>query len=156
MTPKYRQLTQDELQLLEKDFIDFLVVNGITADEWVQIKASDSEKVEKFVVLFSDVVFEKMMRKTEYLMKKMGDVLLCFHFAEKEATLLLVQNLRSDKPVTELAPSDLELKEANISRQIKSYQKPRELEIFELITGGAEVSDGKIYKTIESSDINLK
>jgi len=59
--PKYRILSSEELELLEKEFIEFLVINGITADEWQKIKASEPEKTKKFIELFSDVVFEKLM-----------------------------------------------------------------------------------------------
>ena len=31
--PKYRLLTQDELNELEQEFINYLVVNGITAED---------------------------------------------------------------------------------------------------------------------------
>ena len=66
---KYRLLTAEELELFEKEFIDYLVVNGITADDWEKIKSEDQFKAEQIMALFSDVVFEKIMRQTQFLNK---------------------------------------------------------------------------------------
>ena len=52
--PKYRELTTLELKELEKEFIDYLIVNGITADDWVKIKEEQQEKAEDIITLFSD------------------------------------------------------------------------------------------------------
>ncbi len=146
--PKYRQLSSEELQLLEKDFIDFLVVNGITADDWIGIKKEDTDKAHKLLMLFSDVVFEKMMRKTEYLVKRMGNVLMCFHYGEKEATLLLVENLSVDVKLSELDPKDIDQTILTISKQSKAYNKQREIELFQMIERGAEISDGKLFSKL--------
>ena len=42
--PKYRLLTQDELNELEHEFINYLVLNGITAEDWEDIKKSKQER----------------------------------------------------------------------------------------------------------------
>ena len=40
---KYRRLTIEELQNLEKEFISFLVVNGIPSEDWEQIKKDEAK-----------------------------------------------------------------------------------------------------------------
>ena len=35
---KYRALTHEELESMEKEFIDFLVLNGITGEDWEKLK----------------------------------------------------------------------------------------------------------------------
>jgi len=64
---KYRRLTLEELKPLEDEFIDFLVVNGVIADDWEQLLANDVEKSNKIIDAFSEVVFEGIMRKTQFL-----------------------------------------------------------------------------------------
>lgn len=144
--PKYRTLTSEELSHLEKEFVEFLVVNGITSDEWQKIKESEPEKTDKLIVLFSDVVFEKLMRKTHYVNKQMGKVLMCFHYGEQEAQMILVQDWELEKPASEVTFNDLRLGSYSLSTQTKKYKKLREVELFELVQGGAEISDGKIYR----------
>ena len=64
---KYRRLTLEELEPLENEFIDFLVVNGVIADDWEQLLANDVEKSNQIIDAFSEVVFEGIMRKTQFL-----------------------------------------------------------------------------------------
>ena len=64
---KYRRLTLEELKPLENEFIDFLVVNGVIADDWEQLLANDVEKSNQIIDAFSEVVFEGIMRKTQFL-----------------------------------------------------------------------------------------
>ena len=42
---KYRYLTDQELQILEKDFVQFLVANGIDNDEWVRVNKESKRKL---------------------------------------------------------------------------------------------------------------
>lgn len=63
---KYRLLTIEELKELENEFVEFLVLVGITADDWVKIKCEKPDKADSMITLFSDVVFEKIMRKTQF------------------------------------------------------------------------------------------
>ena len=58
---KYRRLTLEELEPLENEFIDFLVVNGIIADDWRHLLAHDLEKSNQIIDAFSEVVFEGIM-----------------------------------------------------------------------------------------------
>ena len=70
MMAKYRLLTIEELKELENEFVEYLVLFGITADEWGKIKYDEPEKADSTIRLFSDVVFEKIMRKTQYLERR--------------------------------------------------------------------------------------
>ena len=63
----YRRLNTEELASLEKEFIDFLVVNGITAPDWEQMKKDNPENSDQMIELFSEVVFEGIFRKTKFL-----------------------------------------------------------------------------------------
>lgn len=147
---KYRALTQEELRLMEKEFVEFLVVNGITAAEWTTIKEKDKDKAVKFTELFSDVVFEKMMRKTSYVTKRMGEILMSFYFGNEQANMILAEGWQVEKPLNELVKEDLQGKKLQLSSQSKSYQKTRESELFQLIQGGAEVSDGQLHKWLSN------
>ncbi|MFT5955981.1 MAG: putative aldo/keto reductase-like oxidoreductase, partial [Cyclobacteriaceae bacterium] len=79
MELKYRRLTQEELQEMEKEFIDFLVINGISSDEWLVLKEQNNEKVEKIIDLFSEAVLETVYRKVSYLEHVSAREVLVFH-----------------------------------------------------------------------------
>ncbi|MDB9939256.1 DUF6495 family protein, partial [Cyclobacteriaceae bacterium] len=75
---KYRRLTLEELEPLENEFIDFLVVNGVIADDWEQLLANDVEKSNQIIDAFSEVVFEGIMRKTQFLEYRSKGELITF------------------------------------------------------------------------------
>ena len=56
---KYKRLASQELEALEKEFINYLATEQITADEWVKMKETTPEKSEELIDVFSDMVYEK-------------------------------------------------------------------------------------------------
>lgn len=64
---RFRLLSQEELQLLESEFKQFLIVNHIHSDEWEKLNDSEPEKAIALVELFSDTVLLKVYEKIEYL-----------------------------------------------------------------------------------------
>ena len=65
--PKYKCLTADELQNLEKEFINFLASAQITGSDWEKMKKDEVEKVEELIAVFSDLVYEKVLSKIKFL-----------------------------------------------------------------------------------------
>ncbi|MGB0431158.1 MAG: DUF6495 family protein, partial [Bacteroidia bacterium] len=64
---KFERLPQPELKKLEKEFVQFLASNTITADDWVKIKSESTEKADELIDMFSDIVYQKVLEKVEYL-----------------------------------------------------------------------------------------
>ncbi len=130
---KYRILTLDELDLLKKDFIEFLVVNGITGEDWEEIKLINPENRDKVVELFSEVVFTKILLQTNFLELKTDKVASAIQ-CNKENMVMIT--LESAKEHSEIYSTD------------KTYQKSREEEIYALMQKGFLRSDGKLYKEL--------
>ncbi len=148
MNVKYRSLTQEELTEFEKEFIDFLVVNGITADEWVKIKSDDVEKANTIIDKFSDVIFEGTMRKVEFLEFISEKSIKCFQCLEKEIVLVGVDaTAESDINFLKDLPS-ADFEHLEVYTTSKRYQKQREVELFDLIKNGAKISDGTRFKQL--------
>ena len=53
----FRKLTEDELEELKEEFVQYLVANGVDAELWEQLKKDEPEKSDLFVQQFSNVVF---------------------------------------------------------------------------------------------------
>ena len=150
---KYRVLSLEELKELEKEFIEYLVLNGIEANDWDRLKRDLPQDAEKVIELFSDVVFEKIMRDTRFL--EWRDVselrsLQCLEdrFVVVGMNLSDVENADLTNPqyvrdALANPPSDIQV----YTTEIK-YDKSREHEIFELLERGYQKSDGKLFKTI--------
>lgn len=150
---KYRLLTIDELNELEKEFIEFLVINGVTADDWEKIKATDIQKADKFIELFSDTVFEGVMRKVKYLDFRSEKLLQSFQCLAEKIVMVGIQldeksnvNLLDLKSFTQFKnnPSG----DVKVITSEKSYNDMREVELFRLIQRGCEISDGTLFKTL--------
>ena len=150
---KYRVLSIAELEEMEKEFIDYLVLNGIAANDWQKLKKSKPKNAEEIIELFSDVVFETIMRKTHYLEKR-GEkemrVLQCLNdkFVLVGINASKIDNADLTNPdylrqAVHFPPSGLEV----FTSEIK-YEKLRELEIFEMTQQGYSISNGDLFKTI--------
>lgn len=148
---KYRTLSGKELEELEKEFIEYLVINGITVNEWDQLKKDDPEKVDRIIELFSDVVFEGVMRKVEFLQYRNANEVRAFQcLSDKVILASMTADAGADftnpdfiQQAISHPPSSL-----RVSTTEKPYGKQRELELFELVKAGCEISDGTLFKAI--------
>jgi len=145
---KYRVLTSDELHELEKEFVNFLVLNGIPADDWEKMKKDDS-KAQRMIELFSDVVFEKILRQIIYLEHHSKSSIKSFRCDEDEIHLI---GLDADDQQLDLTASDIfEKLKSESSSDLKIYQASkkytpnRESELYTMLQNGCIKSEGKLY-----------
>lgn len=146
---KYRKLTLEEISNLSSEFVDFLVVNGIIADDWEKIKSEDSQKAESIMEAFSDVVFEKILRNCRYIEKVSRHeyvTILCqfnsFHLVGFKVTNQEV-NLMEDsdfKSTISKLPEDVSFFTAT-----KAYDTTRESSIWKMLQDGFVISAGDHY-----------
>jgi hypothetical protein len=146
MMPKYRQLSLDELGHLEKDFVDFLVVNGVTADDWKEIQKEAPEKRDEILDAFSDVVFESILRKIEFLDFRSANHLMSFQCLSEKMVLVGIKSDKTD--LTNWGAHSGDSEEIEIYSQEKSYSTSREDELFAMMEKGCEKSDGKLFKAM--------
>ena len=136
---RYRRLDLDELKELEPEFINFLAVNGIEASEWEQIKAEDTAKMNEFVDMFSDMVFDKILSEIEYL-NFSADGKFYYFKCDDDILRLIVIEMESE-----------ESEYASIYSAEKEYTKERKTELFDMLQMGCEISDGAQYKQAEEN-----
>lgn len=130
---KFRCLTLEELELLKKEFIDFLAVNTITGDDWEKIKKSEPEKQQRTIELFSEVVFTKILREIKFLELHTSDLVSAIQCNASEMILISAEKVGE---------------EAKIFSTNKPYTKDREEELFDLMNQGFVKSDGKLFKQL--------
>lgn len=150
---KYRLLSSAELHELEKEFIDYLILNGIEAKDWEMLKRDKKQDAEKVIELFSDVVFEKILRNTRYLEWRSRKDIKSLHCLKDRFVVvgMDLSNIKGadlfDQKYLDLALTDPPAGIQAYHTEIK-YQKSRELEIFALIDKGFVISDGSLFKTL--------
>ena len=100
---KYRALNIEELESLEKEFVDFLVLNGIMHDDWTKMKDEDPAAAQKMTELFSDVVWESILRKAKYLDFRSAHSIKCFQCLEDKIVLVGIDSTDTDMSIKEFA-----------------------------------------------------
>lgn len=155
---KYRRLRPDELEQLEQEFIHFLVANGIPGPDWEKIKASENEKAEELIGLFSDIIFDKTLEQVRYLEFKTPKDIKTFHCLEDKIVLngLRVEgDTALDLTQTQDPREMLQLLSAGSAKlklytAQKAYQPSRKQELFKMMESGALISrDGALFNSLE-------
>jgi hypothetical protein len=87
---KYRRLTKEQLEEMHPEFINFLATQSITAKEWDDLKTNQPEVAEEEIDVFSDLVWEGVLQKAEYLEHISPRTMNLFSLGEKEMELISV------------------------------------------------------------------
>ena len=150
---KYRRLTASELADLESQFVQFLVANTVTAADWTHIKQREPQKAIQLIDIFSDTVFENSLNKVEYLKFKAAKDIKVFK-CSKDKIILLGISVEPDSPVdfsdeVDLPKLLLNHEGLSVYRAEKKYNGDRLREIFEMMEGGALISDGSLFAILE-------
>jgi|TARA_R110000796_G_scaffold26895_1_gene74247 hypothetical protein len=148
---KYLRLTRQQLEELHQEFINFLATQSITGDEWERLKKEKPEVAEEELDVFSDLIWEGVLSKVQFLENISAQQMHFFHLQEKEMKLISVKVMNPD--------IDLSTKEGfswfrkNYQSDFveyltasKAYSADKNLDKFSLIKQGAVITKGELYK----------
>lgn len=150
---KFRELSLEELKLFEKEFINYLAVNGIDADLWQKIKANEPEKANKLISIFGDVVYSTVLTKIEYLEVATTNSIKYFKFLSDKAILIGLdgENIDFSNKESVLNAIGNNTSSIKIYSTSKTYLKSREEEIFDMMKMGCNISDGKVFGLLKEN-----
>src|SRR5690606_20830541 len=97
---KYTRLSKQQLEELHREFINFLATQSITADEWESIKKDTPHIAEEELDVFSDLVWEGVLTKVEYLENISAQHMHLFHLLDKEMKLISIKVLNPNIDLT--------------------------------------------------------
>jgi|SRR5690554_1117070 len=148
---KYARLPLSDLKDLEKEFVDFLAVNGIAAEEWQRLKAEEKDTVEGIIDQFSDVIWEGVLRKTEIVEHRRKDVLTLCKVVESELSTFVVKTKDESIDLTqanevEKALSNLDDYEVNM--RVDKITKATTEQLFELLQIGFYITKNEQYAKV--------
>ena len=113
---RYRRLTNEELAELEKEFVNFLVVNTVTADDWEKLKLNDPMKAEGYIEDFSDLVLDKVLSNITHLEHRSEKDLMVFKCTDDKLHMIgltvaddLVVDLNNEASIASLLLNSGEL-----------------------------------------------
>lgn len=152
---KYRTLTHEELESMQTEFIDFLVLNGITGDDWVKLKQNNPDNAEGVCEAFSDVVFSKILKNCRYIESHTPKNLIAIfcdteemHLQGLEAPIESTIDFTNSEDFEKLKTTPPEgLKKIKTQ---KKYNSEREIELWKMLNNGFFISNQKLYMTLFS------
>lgn len=152
--PKYRLLSDKELQHFEEELKQFLILNHVYTEEWKQINQSNPEKALELVGLFSDQVLQRVYENMHFLEKKTKDACFVFHFKKEAIDLKIIQSDKNES-LDLSTPESLHhamqnyLDDLSFYKSSKKYTETREQEIHQLIEQGAIPSSKVFWESLE-------
>lgn len=147
---KYRQLTKEQFESLHHEFAQFLATQKIDVNEWKEIKANKPELAEEELNLFSDLVWEDVLNKVNYLEHFSATSVNLFK-TEKENISRIVVQVNKDIDLLTQEGYEWLLKNPNDEAVdyftgTKRYSTERNPEIFDLIEKGSQISRGELFE----------
>ncbi len=147
---KYERLTKEQFEELHQEFINFLAAQSITAEEWTDIKKNKPEVAEEELDIFSDLVWEGVLKKVEYLEHISAQYMFLFRFTEVKIDLIKIEIKHPEIDITtkegyQWLQDNLLADEVVIHEASKALSDDRNKDIFALIKQGANITKGELF-----------
>ncbi|WP_196894805.1 DUF6495 family protein [Aureivirga marina] len=151
---KYRQLTKEQFESLHEEFSRFLAAQQIDVNEWNKIKEEKPEVAEDEMNIFSDLVWEKVLKETKYLEHHSKHSINLFKCEELQMHRILIKvsdtiDLTSKEGFNWLLENS---NDASIEyfKATKKYHKERNEEIFFMVEQGCTITKGTYFDKFSS------
>jgi hypothetical protein len=152
---KYSRLTKEQFEELHPEFINFLASQSIDKAEWDTIKENKPEVAEQELDVFSDLIWEGVLTKADYLEHFSKNHIFLFQCFDTYVNSIVLKSLVSE--VDFLTKEGLQWLSDNMFTETiemkigkKVFTEERNTSIFALIQQGAILSDGQLYQQINS------
>jgi len=150
---KYSRLTKEQFEELHPEFTNFLATQSIDKSEWDKIKSEKPEVAEQELDVFSDLIWEGVLSRAEYLEHFSKNHIFLFQCFDTYIKSIVLKSL---VPETDFLTKEglqwlsdnmfTETIEMKVGR--KEFTQERNASIFALIQQGAFLSDGQLYRQI--------
>lgn len=148
---KYTRLTKEQFEELHQDFAKFLATQSIDAKEWEQLKKEKPHFVEEELDIFSDLVWEDVLSRIEYVENRSKNQLFLFHFDKDNIHLILIKllneaiNANSSEGI-DYINKNVKSDEVQIYTSKKAYSEDANMDKFKLIQQGSLVTEGALFQ----------
>ena len=150
---KYSRLTKEQFEELHQEFINFLATQSITSDEWQNLKENKPELAEMELDVFSDLIWEGVLNKAEYLEHISAQHMYLFRLGDDKMYVIAL-TLKNEVDITtkegykwlqdNLMDENVEFLQAD-----KDYTEDKNLDKFKMIEQGAVITKGELFKYFE-------
>lgn len=152
---KYTRLTKEQFEELHQEFVNFLATQTIDKIEWDKIKQEKPEVAEQELDVFSDLIWEGVLTRTDYLEHFSKNHIFLFNCFDTYIQSITLKSLVPDidfltKEGLQWLSDNMFTDNIEMKTGKKDYTNDRNTSIFELIQQGAFLSDGQLFKQINS------
>jgi hypothetical protein len=152
---KYTRLTKEQLEELHQEFINFLATQSITAAEWETIKRDKPEVAEEELDIFSDLIWEGVLDKVNYLEHFSANQMFLFNIDQVKINLIAVKIEKDDIDIRtpsgyQWLQKNLMDDSVNLYTSSKALKEDRNKDIFALIQQGAVITKGDLYRYFDN------
>jgi hypothetical protein len=150
---KYTRIIREQFEALHLEFANFLASQSIDKNEWDTLKRDIPEVAEQELDVFSDLIWEGVLKQAKYLDHYSKNLIFLFECLENEMMSIVISI--HDEAIDLMTAKGLEWLVTNlmdekviIQKGIKAYDKPRNEVIFDVIQQGAVLSKGEFYNDL--------
>lgn len=147
---KYRLLTKEQLEELHLEFSKFLASQQIDVKEWNDLKSNKPKVAQEELEVFSDLVWEDVLSKVNYLEHISEHHINLFSCTETAIHRIYIQ--LNDHSKSFLNQNDFNWFKNNplhasieYFKATKTIDLDRNIEIFKLIEMGSVITKGELF-----------
>ena len=152
---KYTRLTKEQFEELHQEFTTFLATQSIDKAEWDTIKKEKPEVAEQELDVFSDLIWEGVLTKAQFLEHISKNHIFLFQCFDTEVKSIVLKSLVPE--VDFLTKEGLQWLSDNMFTETiemkvgkKVFTEERNYSLFQLIQQGAFLSDGQLFNQINT------
>ena len=141
---KYQRLSKEQFEALHKEFINFLATQSITADEWSKIKKEQPKVAEAELDVFSDLIWEGVLKNVSYVTHFSAHKIYLFHFDQDLIKLIVLASEKENMETTEgfsWVMDNLDDASVTLYTATNTYSEDKLYDKFKLIQQGAVISE---------------
>lgn len=151
MFMKYQRLSKEQFEELHQEFIRFLATQSITKEEWQKIKEEQPKVAEDELDVFSDLIWEGVLQKVNYVEHMSSNKFYLFFFDDEEIHLIVLATETIDMTTKEgfsWMMNHINDNQVSLYTASNNYSADKQLDKFKLIQQGAVITNGELYKTL--------
>ncbi len=151
---KYRLLSKEQFEELHKEFSTFLASQGIDKDAWQLAKDKTPQKVVSQLERFSDIVWEDVLKRTDYLEHYSKNSLNLFYCKPDHMERIVIRVEKEGIDLQGKEGFDWFIDNSNdvsvhYFKGEKEYVSSRNEEIFKLIEQGAILANSNLFNAVK-------
>jgi hypothetical protein len=151
---KFARLTKEQFEEMHQEFINFLSAQSIASSEWEQIKKEQPQVAEQELDVFSDLIWQGVLQKVQYLENISRQQMFLFKCESKLMRVIVIQIENELVDITtkigyQWLQKNLMQDSVKFLNGTKPYTSDPLQDKFQLIQQGAVITKGELFEYFE-------